>query len=39
MKTIIISEDGPKFLSRGQTYRAVIGDTLLLPCQVQNLGN
>ncbi|XP_077283152.1 limbic system-associated membrane protein-like [Arctopsyche grandis] len=38
-KIVALSEDGPKFLSRGQTYRAVIGDTLLLPCQVQNLGS
>lgn len=28
----------PKFMSRGQTYRAVIGDTLVLPCEVQDLG-
>lgn len=28
----------PKFLSRGQTFRAVIGDTLVLPCEVQDLG-
>ena len=28
----------PRFLSRGQTYRAVIGDTLALPCEVDNLG-
>ncbi|XP_039279416.1 limbic system-associated membrane protein isoform X1 [Nilaparvata lugens] len=29
----------PKFMSRGQTYRAVIGDTLVLPCEVQDLGS
>ncbi|XP_050318083.1 hemicentin-2 [Bactrocera neohumeralis] len=29
----------PHFLSRGHTYRAVVGDTLVLPCQVENLGN
>ncbi|SPP83016.1 neuronal growth regulator 1 isoform X1 [Drosophila guanche] len=29
----------PRFLSRGHTYRAVVGDTLVLPCQVENLGN
>jgi len=28
----------PRFLSRGHTYRAVVGDTLVLPCQVENLG-
>lgn len=28
----------PKFISRGQSYRAVIGDTILLPCATQNLG-
>ncbi|KAI8043994.1 hypothetical protein M5D96_000142 [Drosophila gunungcola] len=27
----------PRFLSRGHTYRAVVGDTLVLPCQVENL--
>ncbi|XP_055853212.1 neurotrimin [Episyrphus balteatus] len=29
----------PRFLSRGHTYRAVVGDTLVLPCQVENLGS
>ncbi|EDV43034.2 uncharacterized protein Dana_GF16716 [Drosophila ananassae] len=29
----------PRFMSRGHTYRAVVGDTLVLPCQVENLGN
>ncbi|XP_017052573.1 neurotrimin [Drosophila ficusphila] len=29
----------PRFMSRGHTYRAVVGDTLVLPCQVDNLGN
>ncbi|XP_039278694.1 protein amalgam [Nilaparvata lugens] len=28
----------PKFISHGQTFRAVIGDTLVLPCEVQDLG-
>lgn len=28
----------PRFLSRGHTYRAVVGDTLILPCEVENLG-
>ncbi|XP_065202964.1 lachesin-like isoform X2 [Planococcus citri] len=30
---------GPKFLSRGQTFRVVLGDTLVLPCEVENLSN
>ncbi|XP_071447644.1 lachesin-like isoform X2 [Hetaerina americana] len=29
----------PRFLSRGQTFRVVIGDTLVLPCEVENLGS
>ncbi|XP_059482890.1 lachesin isoform X2 [Neocloeon triangulifer] len=29
----------PRFISRGQTYRAVLGDTLVLPCEIQNVGN
>lgn len=28
----------PRFTSRGHTYRAVVGDTLVLPCEVENLG-
>ncbi|XP_046675230.1 lachesin-like [Homalodisca vitripennis] len=28
----------PRFLSRGQTYRVVISDTLVLPCEVEDLG-
>lgn len=28
----------PKFVSRGQKFRVVIGDTVRLPCQVDNLG-
>lgn len=28
----------PRFLSRGHTYRSVIGETLVLPCEVENLG-
>ena len=28
----------PRFTSRGHTYRAVVGDTLILPCEVENLG-
>lgn len=29
----------PKFVSRGHLYKAVVGDTIELPCKVQNLGN
>ena len=28
----------PKFISRSQSVRAVIGDTVTLPCEVENLG-
>uniref|UniRef100_A0A182M3P7 Ig-like domain-containing protein n=1 Tax=Anopheles culicifacies TaxID=139723 RepID=A0A182M3P7_9DIPT len=28
----------PKFTSRSQSVRAVIGDTITLPCEVENLG-
>ncbi|XP_014256573.2 MAM domain-containing glycosylphosphatidylinositol anchor protein 2-like isoform X2 [Cimex lectularius] len=28
----------PRFTTRGQNYRVVIGDTLVLPCEVENLG-
>ncbi|XP_075146285.1 klingon [Haematobia irritans] len=34
-----VAGNQPRFLSRGHTYRAVVGDTLVLPCQVENLGN
>ncbi|XP_054285081.1 lachesin-like isoform X1 [Macrosteles quadrilineatus] len=34
-----ISNAIPRFLSRGQTYRVVIGDTLVLPCEVEDLGD
>ncbi|CAH2083573.1 unnamed protein product [Euphydryas editha] len=36
---LIKKYDGPRFLSRGHSFRTVVGDTLLLPCQVQNLGS
>ncbi|XP_066907483.1 lachesin isoform X2 [Halyomorpha halys] len=29
----------PRFMTRGQNYRVVNGDTLVLPCEVENLGN
>jgi hypothetical protein len=28
----------PRFISRANTFRVVIGDTVVLPCEVQNLG-
>ncbi|XP_039278695.1 uncharacterized protein LOC111057107 [Nilaparvata lugens] len=32
------SSDPPNFLTKGQSYKSVIGDTLVLPCEVKNLG-
>lgn len=32
------STSQPRFISQGHTYRAVVGDTLTLPCEVENLG-
>ncbi|XP_044743694.1 lachesin-like isoform X2 [Chrysoperla carnea] len=29
----------PRFVSHSQTFRAVIGDTLVLPCEVEHLGS
>lgn len=39
-KSVSSSNNGlvPRFISRGHTYRAVVGDTLVLPCEVENLG-
>ncbi|XP_035904179.1 neural cell adhesion molecule 1 isoform X2 [Anopheles stephensi] len=39
-KTSSLPNNGlvPRFISRGHTYRAVVGDTLVLPCEVENLG-
>jgi hypothetical protein len=28
----------PKFITRGHLYKAVIGDTIILPCKVKDLG-
>lgn len=28
----------PKFLTRGHLYKGVVGDTVILPCKVQDLG-
>jgi hypothetical protein len=33
----ILSSELPKFLTRGETYRVVIGDSVILPCQAENL--
>lgn len=27
-----------RFISQGHTYRAVVGETLTLPCEIENLG-
>uniref|UniRef100_A0A8D8LHE8 Lachesin n=1 Tax=Cacopsylla melanoneura TaxID=428564 RepID=A0A8D8LHE8_9HEMI len=37
--SVIGATQAPKFTSRGQTYRVVIGDTLVLPCEVENMGS
>lgn len=36
--SIVGATQAPKFTSRGQTFRVVIGDTLVLPCEVENIG-
>jgi hypothetical protein len=28
----------PKFITRGHLYKAIIGDTIVLPCKVKDLG-
>ena len=28
----------PKFITKGHLYKAVIGDTIILPCKVKDLG-
>lgn len=32
------STSQPRFISQGHTYRAVVGETLTLPCEVENIG-
>lgn len=32
------STSQPRFISQGHTYRAVVGESLLLPCEVENIG-
>lgn len=33
------SQANPRFISRGNIFRVVTGDTVVLPCEVQNLGD
>lgn len=28
----------PKFISKGDVFKVVLGDSVILPCQVQDLG-
>lgn len=35
----IIGSDEPQFITKGHLYRAVVGDTIVLPCKVKNLGS
>lgn len=32
------TERPPKFITRGHLYKTVIGDTIILPCKVKDLG-
>lgn len=34
-----VETDGPHFITKGHLYRAVVGDTIILPCKVKNLGS
>lgn len=34
----VIGSDEPQFLTKGHLYRAVVNDTIVLPCKVHNLG-
>lgn len=34
-----VETDGPQFITKGHLYRAVVGDTIVLPCKVKNLGS
>lgn len=29
----------PKFITKGHLYKAIIDDTIILPCKVKDLGN
>lgn len=33
-----IPTPAPKFITKGHLYKAVIGDTIILPCKVKDLG-
>jgi hypothetical protein len=33
-----VETDEPQFITKGHLYRAVVGDTITLPCKVKNLG-
>lgn len=34
-----VETDEPQFITKGHLYRAVVGDTIILPCKVKNLGS
>lgn len=34
-----VETDEPQFMTKGHLYRAVVGDTIILPCKVKNLGS
>lgn len=34
-----MESDEPQFLTKGQLYRATVGDSITLPCKVRNLGS
>lgn len=34
-----VETNEPQFITKGHLYRAVVGDTIVLPCKVKNLGS
>lgn len=34
-----VETEEPQFLTKGHLFRAVVGDTIILPCKVKNLGS
>ncbi|XP_057669809.1 opioid-binding protein/cell adhesion molecule-like [Diorhabda carinulata] len=36
--SVFSSHGSPRFISRGNTFKVVTGDTVVLPCEIQNLG-
>ena len=34
----LMNQPLPRILSRGETFRAAIGERIILPCQVKDLG-